>query len=311
MTCLRLGFIGGTGRCGTTVLRQTLAAHPQVAAFPGELRLVTDPGGLLDLAEDISTRWDPYRADAALHRWTDIRTAVGHKGTGRYPRHDLHGWTGGISTIAAGLLEDAIRETSGPGRWTGMEPPERDECHEVPRFRKRDVRALALQYLDTLGRAVNPSALVLVEDTPGNALAWDRLRRLFGRQASFVHVHRHPLDVLASYQSTAWASPDPVVNARRIARILERWTARQTRDLGVLEVAFRDLVQDQERMLERVLAHMQLDVLLPRERTPLDAGRAHIGRWRRDLEPRTVEVVLPVLQPSMERYGYGMDDAGR
>ena len=45
-------FIRGTGRSRTTILKKILASHSQIVALPGELRVITDPGGALELPAD-------------------------------------------------------------------------------------------------------------------------------------------------------------------------------------------------------------------------------------------------------------------
>ena len=38
-------FVGGVGRSGTSVTRQVLGLHPQVANLPFEYRFIIDPDG--------------------------------------------------------------------------------------------------------------------------------------------------------------------------------------------------------------------------------------------------------------------------
>ena len=66
-------FIGGTGRTGTTILRQVLGTHHQIVAVATELRIIADPDGLLDLFLSLTERWSPYTADAAIHRFLTLR----------------------------------------------------------------------------------------------------------------------------------------------------------------------------------------------------------------------------------------------
>ena len=61
-------FIGGTGRCGTSILRTILSRHSRVATLPIEHRLTVDPDGIFDFYRSYTTGWSPYYADAKLTR---------------------------------------------------------------------------------------------------------------------------------------------------------------------------------------------------------------------------------------------------
>jgi hypothetical protein len=61
-------FVAGTGRCGTSQMRQVLGEHPDVHALLWEARFVVDPGGFEDLTRALTTSYTPYHADDALRR---------------------------------------------------------------------------------------------------------------------------------------------------------------------------------------------------------------------------------------------------
>ena len=61
-------FIGGTGRCGTSILRTNLSIHSSVATLPIEHRLTVDPDGIFDFYRSYTAGWSPHYADAKLTR---------------------------------------------------------------------------------------------------------------------------------------------------------------------------------------------------------------------------------------------------
>ena len=65
---LNIGLIGGTGRCGTSILRRILATHSEVAALPIEHKITVDPEGIIDFYNSYSSNWSPYLADQKLKR---------------------------------------------------------------------------------------------------------------------------------------------------------------------------------------------------------------------------------------------------
>src|SRR5438067_9393936 len=76
-------FVAGTGRSGTSQLANILGEHPQIHRIPIETRFIVDPGGLRDLADALTIRYDPYVGDDALRRLSDILTVrlVGRRDT--------------------------------------------------------------------------------------------------------------------------------------------------------------------------------------------------------------------------------------
>ena len=67
-------FVAGTGRSGTTQLARVLGEHPLIHTIPIETRFIVDPGGFRDLADALTSRYDPYVGDDALRRLSDILT---------------------------------------------------------------------------------------------------------------------------------------------------------------------------------------------------------------------------------------------
>ena len=63
-TCI----IGGTGRCGTSLVKNILARHKDVWRLPVEHRFTIDPDGIIDFYHNFSTVWSPYWADVRLKR---------------------------------------------------------------------------------------------------------------------------------------------------------------------------------------------------------------------------------------------------
>src|SRR5918997_464341 len=67
-------FVAGTGRSGTSQLADILGEHPQIHRIPIETRFIIDPGGLRDLADALTMRYDPFVGEDALRRLGDMLT---------------------------------------------------------------------------------------------------------------------------------------------------------------------------------------------------------------------------------------------
>ena len=64
-------FVAGTGRSGTSQLADIIGQHPQIHRIPMETHFIVDPGGLRDLADALTVRYDPIVGDDALRRLSD------------------------------------------------------------------------------------------------------------------------------------------------------------------------------------------------------------------------------------------------
>ena len=69
-------FVAGTGRSGTSQLGDILGEHPQIHRIPIETHFIVDPGGLRDLADALTIRYDPIVGDDALRRLSDVLEAA-------------------------------------------------------------------------------------------------------------------------------------------------------------------------------------------------------------------------------------------
>lgn len=193
---------------------------------------------------------------------------------------------------------------------------------------ERACRELATSLLARV-LARKPGARVLVEKTPGNALAWPTIHRLFP-EARFVHVLRDPRDVVSSLRAASgswgkgWAPSSPVAAARlwrrHVASALEipkktdrvrvvRYEALQ--DAGVAEVEallrFAGVACEPdvcrrlheatrfERMQARPASHLQ----------SLRKGRS--GTWRDELSRGQLRVVEYVAGDLMDALGYARE----
>ena len=83
-------FIGGSGRCGTKLLRDILGKHSKITALPFPTRFTIDPDGLVDTYKALTTgAWSPYIAGVKLSRMDDLFAALGIKDNVKYPDYGL------------------------------------------------------------------------------------------------------------------------------------------------------------------------------------------------------------------------------
>jgi len=249
-------FVGGTGRSGTWALGRLFAAHPAWVTVHTELRFQADGPGILDV---LAGREPP---DAFAERIREHFLEV--TGPGGRPK--------GLQLVASG----------------------RDVRRALERFRQRAVDDLA----DALGRLLLEIVEPYVrgrhgrgwsETTPGNVTVADALLTVLPG-ARLVHTVRDGRDVAASVVGMPWG-PD------RIEDALDWWASHVwAGHLGtvgadparVLTVRLEELIHlDRQRQIDRLLGFAGFEVDAPLRAyfdREIDAGRAHVGRWRAQVD---------------------------
>lgn len=304
MKRLRGIFIGGPGRSGTTIMKKVLCTTPKVARCREELRLVSDPGGLVDLYQVFATTWSPFRGDAAWRRfiklWQDLTYATTVEGP--YHRHSLSTWFPRAYREAFFRFQNCIVTDVSRGRWTGAEvgagiTETRSYVH-VP-------QELSIQIGLLLSRLFSdpwPEAEFFVDDTPELAGVMPFLPEIFP-ECVCVFMIRHPYDIYASHvqrraEGRLWLAEKPEASALRVYNSLRTSPRLEPHLIFRLE----DLIADPDRFQE------QLDL----QRGPqistegflrIDADAANIGRFA-TLSVELQEIGRDVLHPITEKLGY-------
>ncbi len=325
-TCPRVVFIGGTGRCGTSILRQVLGHHPQVGVLPFEYRFLVDPDGLIDFLRTYPAIWSPYIADRRLKRLERLLERLGGDAPGEKQLGNLlrqvrwfrsrvtprryHGWA--LETVITGYaglcreLIESLREFSYPGRWMGTESY---RCHPVmyhagPATREDLLPKLQAFTWTAIERLLQRQRrTVYVEDNTWNILFANDLLELVP-DSVLIHVHRDPRDVVASFVKQRWC-PSEVRHAISWYRsLMDRWLATREGlpDARVMDLALEDLVEDPDRKLADVCRFAGLNVMSGLDRGVLESRSQ--GRWRRDFEAGDQALLANRLNDLVSSLGY-------
>jgi len=157
-------FIGGTGRCGTSVLGIAFGTHPDVAYF-GEPRFINDPGGLYDyLLGRVTSKQFREKMLREFYQILSIRVAP-------------ESWASAYTWEAVRQVVD--EEVTGQNRIG-------------------DGLRLLLALFGLAGRDY------WVEKTPHTVRYVDLLYRMFGDDLRYLHLIREPKDILASLMHQKW-----------------------------------------------------------------------------------------------------------
>ena len=324
-------FIGGTGRSGTSILKKVLMQHPNVVGINGELRILTDPGGALDLINSLSRDWTPYKADYALQKFQSVMTdaAVNTSLLGRALRKSLLQF-GASPRRYAGTdlarqfgnqyfyerLDQLIQDLTyhiAKGSWVGS-PPYRlqSKIYEADPFDFSGVAALINDFFDDLyDHLAQKKGMEVIthwlDDTPYNILRADMLLKVFPNM-KLVHIYRDPRDVLASYLRQNWGGDYVAATARRLGNVLDRWRdIRESLPDGLyLEIPFEALALSPQKRLSEIASFIGLSnyQFSEDELALINYDRAHIGRWKKDIPKDSLDFVEKYLSSHIQSFGY-------
>lgn len=248
---MRVIFIGGTGRSGTTLLGRLLGAHRDLAMIPFESKFLAGPGGLCDVLIG-ETTLDAFQELLLGRRF---RNKVGR----------------GLNMIT----DEATVEAAFARLRAGMG---RDPWGAAAEF----THAL----LDPVAAAEGSSGWV--DTNPSNIFHAAELLRMFPTMC-LVHSVRDGRDVAVSVTRRTWGPDD--LNAaidwwgRRIRRGFDASDRIAPDRLLVVQME-RLTVTDREREYRRLLEFLELDDEPDIRRhfdTEVTTSRSHVGRWRRDV----------------------------
>jgi hypothetical protein len=319
-------LVGGTGRSGTSIVKEVLASHPDAASLPFEYRFIIDPDGLGDFYSSFAATWSPYLADRRLKRLERllnslIREPLHHRLLGHLIRwwnpdgkilspRAYHGWelTHHLPNFEHHVQELMSRlvEFSFPACWVGTEnyrffprlyhsPPRPRE--ELAQILGDFIRIVINDLLEQTGKRF------FVEDNTWNVLFAREIIELLP-EAKIIHVYRDPRDVVASFSHQRWSPTNKQQGARWYRAMITYWfNTRSALPSGsYYELGLEDLVASPETVLRDIceFAGIPFDNAL----LQIDLSHSHSGRWKREYSDEEKTKVQEILADVIEKLGY-------
>jgi hypothetical protein len=308
-------FVAGTGRSGTSRIADIIGEHPQIHRIPMETRFLVDPGGLRDLAEALSGRYDPIVGEDALLRLSDFLTV-------RVPgRRDDRGKTvpelvgerryrDAVEQLWPQLIACTFDEPAPAARFVNGDRPAGPFEPQSPRrvlpkyfSDRRELLEILGRLIDTMfgGAAADAGKPTWCEKTPFNLLYMDFLWELVP-EATIVHIKRHPVSVLASHLAQPWAPPTVDGALAYLKPVYDRWlTWKDTADLAnrrYIEVKAEDLAADwpeQRRVLFERLGVSNFATPSSFESLKLICRKNQFNAETREFVERALGDVIPAM----------------
>jgi hypothetical protein len=222
--------IGGTGRCGTNLLKEILSKHPDVYALPFEHRITVDPDGIYDFYRQCKTSWTPYLMDVRLRR---LEALLNNK----YEGWELEKWFPKYKSRVKELFKE-LCEFRYAGEWPGNRTG--IIYYAGPASMKPLLRSTLMRFLkDIIGDLlISKNKSVFVEDNTWNILYIDEILELMPSYVKIVHIHRNPRKVIDSFTRQRWM-PSDKEQASRI--FLDLFAKICLKNSGVYELSFESL----------------------------------------------------------------------
>jgi len=321
---VRLTFIGGTGRSGTSITRKLLGCSEDVATLPFEHRILIDPDGPIEFFEALDKYRDPYKMDLAIHRMFNHLNALDSSSifksltdnvlkrnaflSNRFNLSRYSGWklsdTFRNYPAAVKKFQSRLELLTYKGRWAGSPGYVfNNRMHHFSIDEKESfVSALHEFYYSLVTNLLQAKCRKhFVEDSTWNMTHLKSLSQVFP-QAKFVHVYRDPRDVVSSFMRQRWMPNEvsQVVNIYQslITDILDK-TAKNK---NCYSLKFENLVENKDAELSSLCAFLDLDYSDEMRSFKLQNG--NIGRYRDDFDNEKISYLNYELAPQIEVLGY-------
>ena len=324
---MKIVFIGGTGRCGTNILKDIFSKHPHVATLPFEHRFFIDPDGIIDFYSKFPHVWSPYVADKRLKRLEDLLAEVSNvkfvhralKGIlflinkdgkfispKRYEAWELSKYFPNFKKHNMNLIS-GLREFVYRGVWPGTDSytykPE--IYHSGPKSKEQLAEILG-NYIKNL---INDFLLknnkeFFFEDNTWNIFFARELLEILP-EAKIIHIYRDPRDVVASFTQQRWCPSDVKKAALWYKSMMNYWLSEVKKDLpgnSYYEIKFESLVNYPEVSLRELceFAGLSFDECL----LDVDISRHHSGRWESEFSEKEKREIYDILGSIICDLGY-------
>ena len=334
-------FIGGTGRSGTTILYRALGCHQHIYALPKEMRFITEPDGVMNLVDALTTRYSINQSREALYKFDRLmREYLTDPNSLIYPNYNLPEWIGEefyfarldrfceelvdfkYNGISAPLRPQNSKEDEGVWKKQFLDIAKRRRGHsgDIPQFNfpQREINVVkyfgereemltrAASFIDDLFMHVTAGhdKQTWCEKTPTNLQSIDFLWELFP-QAVFIHMIRDPRGVLESMRKVRWTPDNTRDLCRYLIKIYDRWFDLKAQvDVGkfrFLEIKLDHLAAYPLATLEKISEFCNL----PNVYHDLpEISKEKVNGWQSQMSTEDLQLCNELLGDYIVRLGY-------
>lgn len=321
---MRLTFIGGSGRSGTSITRKLLGSSENITTLAFEHRILIDPDGPIEFLESLSSFSDPYKTDLAINRMFDHLNSLDASSVSRSfldrliksnaflkSRVNLSqysGWklsdTFPNYSHAVSKFRSRIKLITFKGRWAGSPGYKINNRMHYFTNSEKDLFVSALNefYCSLIGNLLQQTGCNhFVEDSTWNILYINTLSQVFP-EAKFIHVFRDPRDVVASFTKQRWMPNDFKLAAKIYKDLMNAILKAIGSNKNCFNLRFEDLIKNQDAEVGRLCTFLDIDYSQGMKSFQLNSG--NIGRYLKDFDGEEIFYLNSKLAPELETLGY-------
>ncbi|MPY01343.1 sulfotransferase [Salinivibrio sp. VYel4] len=317
-------YIGGTGRCGTNVLKDILIGFEKSCGLPFESRFTVDPGGVYDSYQKLCFSWTPFNSGQVIRDLESLLDRTSKKtyldeifialeknfsknkfNFRKYKEWELehYFWNYGVECKR---LIDSLSGITYQGVWPGRTFI-RNRTNRVNVMNSDELKSSFSAFLDSLISCYKRDNEYYIDDNTFNICYASTIRQL-QPNSKIIHMYRDPRDVVSSYLTQRW-TPNSVESACDFySSIMSHWY--ETKDsLGndsVHECSLEELCEDRHSFMLKLHEYIGADYCAKRREVVerFNLSKSNVGRWKTDLSPANQEVVQNNLQFFIDKLGY-------
>jgi hypothetical protein len=282
-------FIGGTGRCGTNVLKDILTSHKDICSLPFETKFIFDPDGIIDFYSSVNSIWSPYYIDLKIKRLLDMLHNVANKNfsSSKYSDWELNRYFDNFN-LCIEKLADSLTDFKYFANHHGL-----IDSREMFFMAKKDQKELQLIFRDFLlsifdNYMEKNFSEIYIDDSTHSILFINEINEILP-ESKFIYMYRDARDVISSLKKQRWTP----TNVRDVAiwykSVITHWKlVRDTIDPSVyIEIDLYDLVDDRNNTLKRICDF--IDITYDEVFSLFDLSKSNRGRWKSDLTDNEIQ----------------------
>jgi hypothetical protein len=317
-------FIGGSGRCGTTVLQNILSSSEEVVSLP-EFRIFSDPDGLIDFYSSIDQNWNPLIYDRkykSLKKFLSSFKLSSNIGFLQYPGNIADYKIKSLPKMTfpyynfsftkhcpnymhyVNELLEEITAFKFEGHWTGMSFFEQKEMIFIPSDKERIKKCLHTFVVHIIKDILeNTGSTFFLSKNPFDFLNFHKIIEILP-SSRLLHIYRDPRDVVCSLTKNRWAPSDYQQAISYYKGVMNYWLKIRTQipKDSIIEIKFEDFIENTKNILEEICNFFDIPFSLRYDDISLE--KHNMGRWQKELGEKEQELFNNELRKFIEFYKY-------